>query len=200
MRGCCSSPAGKGQGCGPAERKQGRGQGQAEMQRHVSESEQAGRNPTPASLVPPLSSATRTFQSPTCFIIPTCNLGCIQLWKEQFLASTSCPLFGLRTERLPHNESHGGDSQAPCAFLILESPTPRCPECSFHPNTSPPKCLLKNRQPGRSRENAKASSLTCQAEPAWPLLGPEPALSKPEDGTPECTLRRALAAVGSGAG
>lgn len=125
-----------------------------------------GRDPTLASTASlPFSSTTRSFQSPpTCFIIPP---GCIQLRMEQLLGSNSCPLLGARTERLPHNESYVGNSHAPHASLILESPTQRCPECSSHPNTSHPECLLKNQRPDSSRESVRASLQQLPSHLSW---------------------------------
>lgn len=162
-RGCCWSPAGKGQGCGPAGRKQGRGQ------RHSSESELSGRRAPPAPQPPRVPPAPQPHQA---------------AWRQ-------IPVHGLdpRVEGLPHNDSHVGDSRAPCASLILESPTLRCPKCSCQPNTSPPECLLQSRQPesagarGRSLPHpVGASTASPGPQTRWKAKMKNPQTRVPQEG------------------
>lgn len=145
-------------------KKQNQGRG------HSSEREQSRKRPHPSIVGPWILPKSRLPHPP-----------------HQVLSALEGTVSGVKflstvwtqSERLPRNASHVGDSHAPCASLILERATPRCPECSSsHPNTSPPECLLENQQPGSSRASvrealsilARNAAGTGTASPARNLL------------------------------
>lgn len=141
-RGCCWSPAGKEQGCGPEERKQGGVGAGAGRDTAAVRLSCPGRPPPlhPQCLLHFPQPPDTPRQNPTCLPHPhrvasSCG--------RQSLESSSCPLPGAWAGRLPRNESQAGDSHTPRASLILESPMPRCPESSSRPNASPPECFIK---------------------------------------------------------